>query len=460
MPGHAQAAIAAYPELGCLDEKLEVLTTWGVSDNVFCPTEETFVFLENVLNEVMDLFPGEYFHIGGDECPKVQWEKSAFCQDLMKKEGLEDEFELQSYFIRRIEKILNARGKRLIGWDEILEGGLAPNATVMSWRGVQGGIEAANEGHDVIMTPTSHCYLDYYQSLHPDEPLAIGGFLPLEKVYSFDPTPKELPTDKHHHVIGGQANIWTEYIPTFEHLQYMVYPRGAAMAEVVWSDQSQRDFDDFAERLVHQFKRYEALGMNAAQSFFEVNGKVISEGGDVSVSLESRYPEATIRYTLDGTDPSPQSTPYEAPIAVTKTGEIRAASFSDNVQKGKIWRSFVNLHKAVGKTISLSKEPAERYGKGGKNIIINGIFGSETQFSDEEWLGFEGKDVEAVIDLGGEKDIKEVKCRFFKSNGSWVYLPKESQHFHLAWMASNYALLPAPLKISMLRKTWQLRSLD
>ena len=221
LPGHAQAAISAYPELGCTDSQLEVMTKWGVSNNVFSPTEETFTFLENVLLEVIELFPSKYIHIGGDECPKTHWKESAFCQNLMAKNGLKDEMELQSYFIGRIEKFLNSKGKQIIGWDEILEGGLAPNASVMSWRGVQGGIDAATQGHDVIMSPTSHCYFDYYQSQHKDEPLAIGGYLPIEKVYSYQPIPDEVPTDKVHHIKGVQCNLWTEYIPTSSKLDYI-----------------------------------------------------------------------------------------------------------------------------------------------------------------------------------------------------------------------------------------------
>ena len=429
LPGHAQAAIAAYPELGCLDDTLDVGTTWGVSENVFCPKEETFEFLENVLNEVMDLFPGEYLHIGGDECPKKQWEENAYSQALIKREGLKDEHGLQSYFIRRIEKMLNARGKRLIGWDEILEGGLAPNATVMSWRGVEGGIEAASAGHDVIMTPTSHCYLDYYQSLHPDEPLAIGGYLPLEKVYSFEPIPEALPQDKHHHVLGGQANVWTEYIPTASHLQYMTYPRAAALAEVVWSDKSQRDFYNFSQRLTGHFKRYNAYGINAAESFFEVQGTLVPENGQVRVSLQSPDPNARIHYTLDGSPPSLQSMKYAAPFIVSESSEIKAAAFEAGSSKGRIWSNTVTIHKAVGKDIMLTTQPAEKYGWGGKASIINGIYGSNEHYGDKEWLGFSGKDFEAVIDLGEETVIEKIACRFFNQNGSWIYLPKKMSVF-------------------------------
>lgn len=423
LPGHAQAAIAAYPELGCLDEPVEVMTVWGVSENVYCPTEYTFNFLENVIDEVVALFPGEYFHIGGDECPKKQWEESAFCQELIKQKGLKDEFELQSYFIRRVEEMLTARGKRLIGWDEILEGGLAPNATVMSWRGMQGGIEAAGEGHDVVMTPTDYCYLDYYQSQNPDEPLAIGGFLPIEKVYAFNPVPDELAADKRQHIIGAQANIWTEYIPTVDQLFYMAYPRASAMAEVLWSPAEGRDFSDFSERLIPHFARLEAMGIKPAFRFFDPNGAISSIAGDVEVSLSNNVPGSTIHFTLDGTDPTADDAPYTAPISITGTTTVKAGTFINRVQKGKNWTGHIQWHQAIGKSIALTDQPAEKYSRGGASSLINGVFGSERQFGDQEWLGFEGKDLEVVIDLGSVMPVREVTGRFFEDTGAWIHFP-------------------------------------
>ena len=235
MPGHSLAALAAYPELGCTDGPFEVSTRWGVHEDIYCPSEATFAFLEDVLLEVMDLFPSEYIHIGGDEAPKTRWEESELAQEVIRREGLADEHELQSYFIRRIETFLNSHARKLIGWDEILEGGLAPNATVMSWRGTSGGTAAAGEGHDVVMSPTSHCYLDYYQAKF-DEPKGIGGFLPLEKVYSFEPVPGSLPPRKTRHILGAQVNVWTEYIATTDHVEYMLLPRLCALSEVVCVD--------------------------------------------------------------------------------------------------------------------------------------------------------------------------------------------------------------------------------
>lgn len=429
LPGHAQAAIAAYPELGCKEETLEVMTLWGVSENVYCPTEYTFNFLEDVIDEVAALFPSEYFHIGGDECPKKQWEESAFCQQLIKEQGLKDEFELQSYFIKQVEKMLTARGKRLIGWDEILEGGLAPNATAMSWRGMEGGIEAAKEGHDVIMTPTSHCYLDYYQSQNADEPLAIGGYLPVEKVYEFEPVPADLPADKQHHILGGQANIWTEYIPDQAKLDYMVYPRATAMAEVLWSPKGQRDFQDFTGRLIEHFPRLEAYGVNVAARVFDPSGVINLEDGVVKVHLSTLHPTSNMTYTKDGTPPMERSTKYEGPIEIKETSAIQAANFVNGRQQGGIWEGFVELHQAVGSSLELSALPAEKYGAGGPQALVNGVYGSDRRFSDQEWLGFNGIDFEGVIDLGKPVEISEVSCRFFQDKGAWIFLPTELQVF-------------------------------
>ncbi len=262
MPGHAVAALAAYPEYSCTGGPYEVEKVWGVKEDVFCPKEESISFLQDVLKEVFDLFPGEYIHIGGDECPKARWKKCPNCQKRIKDEGLKDEHGLQSYFITRIEKYINANDKKMIGWDEILEGGLAPNAAVMSWRGMDGGIKAANLKHPVVMTPNTHCYLDYYQGKGKTEPLAIGGFLPLEKVYSFEPTPTQLPADLQKYILGGQGNIWTEYMPHFKQVEYMAFPRICAMAEVLWSPSNTRNFDDFKIRLRSHFGKLDMMGVN------------------------------------------------------------------------------------------------------------------------------------------------------------------------------------------------------
>lgn len=262
MPGHALAALAAYPEFACTEGPFEVAKTWGVFEDIFCPYDETFEFLETVLGEVIELFPGEYIHIGGDEAPKERWEESAFVRSLMQREGLTDVERVQSYFIRRIEGFLNENGKRLIGWDEILEGGLAPNATVMSWRGTTGGIAASRQDHDVIMTPYSHLYFDYYQSEDREaEPFAIGGFLPLDTVYSYEPVPPQLRAEAAAHIIGAQANVWTEYMKTGDHIEYMIFPRMFALSEITWSPAELKDFADFRRRIEWHVARLDALGV-------------------------------------------------------------------------------------------------------------------------------------------------------------------------------------------------------
>jgi hexosaminidase len=269
MPGHSLAALTAYPELGCTDGPYEVASYWGVFRDVFCTKDATFKFLEDVLTEVAELFPSKYIHIGGDECPKERWKTCAHCQNFMKENGIKNEHELQSYFIQRIEKFINSKGRQIIGWDEILEGGLAPNATVMSWRGTEGGITAAKQKHDVIMTPGTHCYFDHYQSKNKNEPLAIGGFTNVEKVYSYEPVPSELSVTESKFIKGAQANVWTEYIATPEHVEYMVFPRALAMAEVLWTQKSNSNYNQFLLRLKKQAARLDALKVNYAKHVFE-----------------------------------------------------------------------------------------------------------------------------------------------------------------------------------------------
>jgi len=262
MPGHSLAALAAYPELACTAGPFETATTWGVFKDVFCPKDNTFQFLENVLTEVMDLFPSHYVHIGGDEVEKDRWKESPNAQAVIRREGLKDEGELQSYFIRRMEQFINAKGRRMIGWDEILEGGIAPDATVMSWRGEKGGIEAARQGHDVIMTPDSYLYFDHYQGDRNREPLAIGGMLPLDKVYSYNPTPAALNPEEQKHILGAQANLWTEYIVDPSQAEYMLFPRLFALAELAWSPQGKRNYRDFLSRVPPQLARLKRQGVN------------------------------------------------------------------------------------------------------------------------------------------------------------------------------------------------------
>ncbi len=320
LPGHSQAALAAYPELACTPGPFAVATNWGVFEDIYCPTEPTFTFLENVLTEVMALFPAPYIHIGGDEAPKTRWKASAQAQAVMQREGLKNEEQLQSYFIRRVEKFINSKGKRLIGWDEILEGGLAPNATVMSWRGEEGGIAAAKEGHDVIMTPTSWCYFDAGQGPAEQELWQLGGEITLEKVYSYNPVPKVLDESQQSHIRGVQANIWTEYLPTSAHVEYMVFPRLLAMAEVAWTPQDRRNFADFEHRVQNYYPR-----LDQAKIAYRIPRPLgldtpVQIGKEWQWTLTAPVKDSKMFYTLDGSEPSPspKGKLYRKTLAVKK----------------------------------------------------------------------------------------------------------------------------------------------
>ena len=265
MPGHSQAAVASYPMLGCSGEQVGVAPLWGVFKEIYCSKNETFDFLEDIIDEVVELFPSKYIHIGGDEAPKTNWKACGNCQNVIEREGLKDEYELQSYFITRMEKYINSKGKQIIGWDEILEGGLAPNATVMSWRGISGGIEAAKMNHEVIMTPNAVCYLDHYQAKDTkNEPLAIGGYTPIEEIYNYEPIPSELDKSLHKYIIGAQGNVWTEYMKTSDHVEYMVFPRILALSEVVWAD-NRPSFEDFEKKVNDTYPILDRMNINYSQ---------------------------------------------------------------------------------------------------------------------------------------------------------------------------------------------------
>ena len=422
MPGHSQAAIAAYPALGCTGEQAEVATKWGVFDEVYCPKESTFKFLEDVIDEVVTLFPGKYIHIGGDEAPKTNWKRCAHCQRLIKEKGLKDEHGLQSYFIARMEKYINSKGKQIIGWDEILEGGLAPNATVMSWRGTSGAIEAAKEGHDVILTPGSHCYFDHYQSEDENEPLAIGGFLPLEKVYHFNPIPKELTEEESKYVLGAQGNVWTEYMKTEKQVEYMAFPRAVALSEVVWSSPENKNYSDFINRLEQYQKRLDQLDVNYANHMYSVKGELKNTEGNVTYQLNATSSSYPIYYATDKSAPSKL---YVNPIPVDSSMTIKAVILDSNaIALGAIFQQKINLHKGVGAKILIDKKPHPAYNAGGKNALINGISGNNKRYGDKEWLGFSGEDIEITIKFENPTNINSIATRFFNGNGQWIYAPK------------------------------------
>lgn len=423
MPGHSQAAIAAYPKLGCTDEEVEVATKWGVFEEVYCPNEYTFQFLEDVIDEVCELFPGKYIHIGGDEAPKTRWKNCNYCQQLIKKENLKDERGLQSYFIRRMERYINSKGKQIIGWDEILEGGLAPNATVMSWRGVNGAVEAAKEGHDVILTPTSHCYFDYYQSDSENEPLAIGGFLPLEKVYAFDPIPEELTASESKYVLGAQGNVWTEYMSTGKQVEYMAFPRAVALSEVVWSSPTNKNYQNFTRRLESFQKRLDYLNVNYANHLYQISGAIKKVQGKMYYELSTASEGSSIYYSTNNQAPTIL---YTSPILITSSTTITAVVKGKNDENlSQVFKEKINTHKAFGTNVLLSTPPHKTYSAGGKEALVNGISGSNKRYGDKEWLGFSGKDVVIMMDLGEFKTISSIATRFHNGNGQWIYAPKK-----------------------------------
>ncbi|WP_460941699.1 glycoside hydrolase family 20 protein [Spirosoma daeguense] len=428
LPGHAMAALAAYPELGCFPGPYQVATKWGVFNDVFCPTEKTFAFLEDVLSEVIDLFPSKYIHIGGDECPKTIWRKSAFCQQLIKRLRLRNENGLQSYFIKRIDKFVTSKGRRIIGWDEILQGGLSPNATVMSWRSVNGGIMAAQQHHDVIMTPGQFVYLDHLQGDPAQEPTGFGSYLPLEKVYSYNPTPAELTSVEATYILGAQANIWTEYINNHTQLEYMLWPRAAALAEVVWTPLPKKNYDDFTRRITTHFERLKQLNVNYSRTIYDaaLTGKPTADG-QVEITITAPKSISVVRYTLDGSIPSGESSQYEKPLLLDKTTTIRLASFQGQggqplSQLTKVQKEYI-VSKATGKSYTLLNAPTS--GRPDRNYSLTdgticGIGGYEVAGI----VSF-ANDFNAVVDLGQVQSVENVRIGFLKYTARNICLPKQ-----------------------------------
>ncbi len=417
MPGHSTAALAAYPELSCEPAKTyEVATKWGVMKDVYCPNEKTFTFLQDVLTEVMALFPSKYIHIGGDECPKDAWKQSAFCQDLIKKLNLKDEHELQSYFIKRIEKFVNSKGRAIIGWDEILEGGVAPNATVMSWRGTKGGIEAAKQKHNVIMTPNTYFYLDYYQANPAKEPLAIGGYLPLEKVYEYDPT-AELSAAEQKYVLGIQGNVWTEYMPNPAQVEYMTFPRASAIGEIAWVPAGGKNFEDFATRLKEHLKRMDYLKVNYSKRILDVRAVTqFNNQGQLQVRLEKLDSDSKIYYTTDGKEPSTSSTEYLMPITLDKITTIKAITTAGAKFEEKFF-----IHRAKGKPYTYANAPSEGIDTDRKKLTDGQV--AQSPRNNAEWVRMSGKDFEITIDLGEVKPVTKVSFNVLKLIMSNVFPP-------------------------------------
>lgn len=430
MPGHAVAAIASYPYLSCTGKQIDVEKGWGVFEDVFCTKDSTFQFIQNVLDEVIPLFPGNYIHIGGDESPKTRWKICAQCQKRIKEEHLKDEHELQSYFIKRIEKYVNSKGKQIIGWDEILEGGLAPNAAVMSWQGIEGGIAAAKQKHKAVMTPGSHCYFDHYQASPADEPLAIGGYTPLEKVYAYEPIPDALNSDEQKYILGAQANVWTEYILNEKHVEYMAVPRIAALAEVLWLPKEQKSETDFLNRLQTHFLLLDKLNINYAKAIYKVEQKVNTSAKSNAIELELKANSSLgdIHFTVDNSSPNENSTIYKAPITITKDVTIKAAIYKAKELKGKISERNYSINKATNKSISSKNQTSKSYSGDGAFTLVNGVVATLPRINNQ-WLGWNGDNLEAIIDLKNQEEISHIQVGFLNEELSWIYLPKTVECF-------------------------------
>jgi hexosaminidase len=448
MPGHSSAAIAAYPYLSCFPEKPTAIPsnmisekskeelrtgrikltqeTWGVFDDVFCAGKEsTFKFLEDVIDEVMPLFPSKYFHIGGDECPKTHWKICPLCQAKIKELGLKNEHELQSYFVQRIEKYLNSKGKDLIGWDEILEGGLAPNAIVMSWRGEDGGIQAAKENHRVIMSPGSPLYFDHSQSENEDS-VTIGGYNPLNKVYSYNPVPAALSEEQGKYIMGAQANVWTEYMDNFRKVQYMIFPRIAALSEVLWTEKENKSWGGFEKRLPAILKRYEKMGVEISNAYYDIKPEITpnTTNDGLLLSLSTKAPNGWLTFNINQIDTIET---YKNPIAINQSQTVYA-SFSDTIShegKSNIQIEF-KVNKATGRKITLTNQPSKSYPGDGAFTLVNGIQNTKGTAKSKEFLGFSGTDLDATIDLGSTQQFSEVAVHFLVQKTSWIWAPKSA----------------------------------
>ena len=439
LPGHMLAALAAYPEMGCTGGPYEVGQIWGISSDVLCAgNPKTYAFIDKVLGEVAQLFPGKYFHIGGDECPKTRWKTCPKCQGIILEKQLQAEGKhtaeerLQSYVIRYAEKTLARYGKRIIGWDEILEGGLAPTATVMSWRGEAGGIEAAQSGHDVVMSPNTYLYFDYYQAKDASqEPLAIGGYLPLERVYSYEPMPAVLKPEEAKHILGVQANLWSEYFPTHRQTEYMALPRLAALAEIQWCQQGTRKYSEFLKRLPQLLALYGEKNYNFAKHYYDIKANYVPQEGGIHTTLQVNDEHDVIYYTLDGSTPTQQSARYIQPLDLKGEVKFRAVAFHEvpGPQEGAPKRYEVShvekedfhFSKSTARNITLVNPPHPSYKFGGAKVLVDALVASDTNHNSGRWLGFYTQPLEAVIDLGENTTVSRVAFNTCVEKGSWIY---------------------------------------
>lgn len=428
LPGHMQAALAAYPELGCTGGPYEVWTQWGVSDNVLCAgNDQTIQFIKDVLAEIVEIFPSEYIHVGGDECPKVKWSTCPKCQARIKALGLKSdnkhtkEERLQSYVIHEAEEFLNSKGRKMIGWDETLEGGLAPNATVMSWRGEAGGIEAAKQHHDVVMTPNTYLYFDYYQSKDTEtEPMAIGGYLPIERVYSYEPMPKSLSPEEQKYIVGVQANLWTEYIPDFKQVQYMVLPRMAALSESQWCAPEKKNYEAFLQRVSRLVNIYAKNGWNYATHIFDVmlDLKPNTETGTLD-AVARTIDNAPIYYTLDGSEPTTASEKYTDVIKIDKPCTLRTIAIRPS-GSSKITNDEISFSKSSMKPITMLQPINKQYEFSGATVLVDGMTGN-MNYKTGRWIAFYTNDLEAVIDLKEATEISSMTLHTCVEKGDWIF---------------------------------------
>lgn len=422
MPGHSLAALSAYPWLGCNKGPFKVMETWGVSEDVMCAgNDSTFNFLNGVLEEVMDLFPGNVIHVGGDECPKVRWKQCIKCQNRIKKEGLKDEAELQSFFMRKIERTLSLRGKRMIGWDEILEGGLPPKAMVMSWRGEDGGIAAAKEKHEVIMTPGKPLYFDHTQRLQEDS-ITQGGYNSLEAVYNYNPIPNQLDSAFHGFILGAQANVWTEYMPSSAKIEYMIFPRIAALSEMLWTPLSKKSWTQFENKFPILLNWYKKMGINYSDAYYDLLPKWETDGkGKLIWKLTTKQKGGSIWIA----EPNKNFQKYKQPFLVKETGIYHAFWQSENgIQSSDTIKQNIYINKATGKLVKLSKEPSSSYAHGGVLTLTDGIQNMVGMSKSAQFLGFWGDDLTIDLDLGKKTSFQKVALRTFSQAASWIYAPK------------------------------------
>lgn len=440
MPGHSRAALAAYPEYSCNGIQQGVPGIWGIFDDIYCSKPETLDFLKRILDEVIVLFPSPYIHIGGDEAPKTRWHACDKCQKTIKDNGLKDEHELQSYFIRQMDAYLTTKGKKIIGWDEILEGGLSPNASVMSWRGEEGGIEAAKQKHYVVMSPSGYCYFDHYQSGNANEPVAIGGYLPLEKVYKFNPIPEGLTTEEQYYILGGQANLWTEYIPTMQHLEYMTYPRALALAQSLWCREQKPSYENFLTVLLNKQLYYlDKHKVNYSKAIFYPAIQI--KRNDLGLSI--KFSSVREEYDLDiiSNNYNYDSRGEIKSIDITKytkdstkiSRDIEHSSFINftvtlpsNITKIPESSFSILQHSAIGLPVELITQPNKKFNVRGDLALVDGIKGKRP-WKGDEWLGFTNDTIVFIVDLTGNKKIKRFKLGFLEAKGSWIYLPESIQ---------------------------------